>query len=321
MTHEQIIAKVDILKLIEKLGLEGKVQGKEFITHCPFPEHDDKTPSFSIAIVGDAMGKWRCFGCGAKGNSLHLVQRVLNIEREQAEKQIAQWFGFPDSLNFPSTAEISKMLEEKKQDEEEIDLVRIPLPKVLDDKSRIIEYLMMKRKYTEKQAWDIINFFNLAWVDSGYYAGRLIIPIYDSLGSLVTFEARDMTGMAEKKALYPKGSPVGHLLFNNHNLSNDLAWITEGIWDAVRLWTFGEPALATFGAHITNHQAQMLIDKYENIFLLFDGDEAGQRAREESLEKLKPYVNVFEMDLWYGDPADLTREEFKEILRQLNIRR
>lgn len=319
MKHEDIIAKVDILKFIEKLGIEGKVQGREFISKCPFPEHDDSTPSFSMAISGDRMGMWQCFGCGAKGNTIHLVQRILNIEKEQAVKQIAQWFNFPDSLNFPSTAEIAKLLEPKKEDVEE-DIIRIPLPKVEVSKESIIEYLMRKRKYTEVKAWDIINFYNMAWIASGYYANRLIIPIYDSVGSLVTFEARSMNGEG-KKALYPKGSPMAHLLFNNHNVIGTTVWITEGVWDAIRLWSFGEPAIATFGAHLSSYQARMVIDKYSDVFLLYDGDEAGRKAREEAIITLKPYVNVFEVDLWFGDPADLSKEDFREIVRQVNFRK
>lgn len=306
---------------MDKLKIEGKVQGKELMACCPFPEHIDKTPSFSIAISGDRVGMWQCFGCGSAGNTLHLVQRVLGVEREQAEKQIAKWFGFPNSINYPSTEEISKLLDRKVDAEEEEDIIRIPLPKTNDSKEEIISYLMQRRNYTEKKAFDIINFFNIKWMDSGYYSDRLIIPIYDSYGSLITFEARDMTGKAEKKALYPRGSPMARMLYNNHNLEGGHVWITEGIWDAIRLWSFGEPAIATFGAHLSNHQAHILISKYSDIFLLYDGDEAGRKAKEHAGELLKPYINVYEVGLRYGDPDILTKEDFRELLRQLNIRR
>jgi len=322
MRHEEVIEKVDVLDLISKLGIEGEIQGKEFVGHCPFPEHDDKTPSFSISILGDRRGMWQCFGCDSKGNTIHLVQRVLGIEKEQAEKQIAQWFNFPDSLNFPSTQEITRLLDRGQiRSEEEEEMVRIPLPRIVSDKTRIIDYLVKKRNYIEAKAWDIINFFNMSWADSGYYHDRIIIPVYDSIGSLITFEARDLTRQADKKALYPKGSPISKLLFNNHNINEKYVWVTEGIWDAIRLWSFGEPAISCFGAHLSNYQAQILISKYSDVFLLYDGDEAGRKAKEKASEILKPYINVYEVDLMFGDPADLTKEEFRELMRQLNIKR
>jgi DNA primase len=111
------------------------------------------------------------------------------------------------------------------------------------------------------------------------------------------------------------------MLFNNHNLSGGQVWITEGIWDAIRLWTFGEPSVSVFGSHIGSYQARALISKYSDAFLLFDGDDAGRKAKDEASELLRPYMNVYEVDLQYGDPADLSREEFRELIRQLNIKR
>lgn len=321
MTHEDIIPKIDILKLLDNLEIQGKIQGREFIACCPFPEHDDSSPSFSLAIEGDSIGLWQCFGCNSKGNIIHLVQRCLNVDRETAIKRIGEWFGFSDTIISPSIQEILTLLDKKKAYEVEEDLIRIPLPKVNSDKERIIEYLMTKRKYTEKQAWSILNFYNIAWIDSGYYKDRIIIPIYDSLGSLVTFEASDLTGHSEPKKLYPKGSPISKLLFNSHNVTGDYAWIVEGIWDAIRLWSFGEPVIATFGAHLSSFQARQIIKKYSDVMILFDGDEAGQSAKDKASEVLKPYVNVIEANLRFGDPAELTREEFRELVTFLNIRR
>jgi DNA primase len=331
MRHEDIVARVDILKLLEKLGLEGKVQGKEFMCRCPFPEHPERTPSFSIAVEGKSVGKFQCFGCGAKGNSLHLVQRVLGVEREAASRQIAQWFDFPDALNFPTNEELSRLLDKPIEvEEEEEDLIRIPLPKVSDDKELILNYLCGRRRYSLREAMDIVNLFDMAYSDSGYYHHRLIIPIFDAEQNLVTFEARDITGKAEKKALYPKGSPMSKVLFNFRKRGRNEVWITEGIWDALRLWSFGENAIATFGAHLTVHQARMIINRYSKVVLLYDGDKAGKNAahgvpasgRQEAIkgafEILSPYVETIVYDLQFGDPDELLESEFNEIRRQLN---
>ena len=40
--------------------------GDEYIASCPFPNHNDKNPSFS---VNTDSGLWNCKSCGEKGNA------------------------------------------------------------------------------------------------------------------------------------------------------------------------------------------------------------------------------------------------------------
>ena len=50
------------------------------------------------------------------------------------------------------------------------------------------------------------------------YERRIIIPIHNLAGELVTFQGRDVTGEAEKKYLFPIGLPGTSLyLYNGHN--------------------------------------------------------------------------------------------------------
>jgi len=322
MKHEDVIEKVDLLDFLERLKIEGEIQGKEFVAKCPLPEHEDSTPSFSFCLEGDRKGMWQCFGCDSKGNALHLVQRILDVDRKEASKRIAEWFGFSNVVGSVSSSEIKRLLDKEDKEIMEEDIVRIPLPKLKDEKNGIIEYLMKSRKYTERKAWDIINQFNLAEAIQGsYYQNRIIIPIYDSSGSLVTYEACDISGRAEKKKLYPKGSPISKVLFNNHNVSGNYVWLVEGIWDALRIWSFGEPVVASFGAHLSKAQERLLIEKFQDLFILYDGDKAGRKAKDKVVIQLKPYLNIIEGNLRYGDPADLTKEEFREMITILKISR
>ncbi len=55
---------VDIIDLIENLGVKLKKVGKEYVGLCPF--HDDHSPSLS---VNRKRGLWHCFGCGRGGDS------------------------------------------------------------------------------------------------------------------------------------------------------------------------------------------------------------------------------------------------------------
>ena len=45
-------------------------------TNCPMPYHDDSSPSFG---VNSKDNLYHCFGCGAKGNVINLVQNVEGL--------------------------------------------------------------------------------------------------------------------------------------------------------------------------------------------------------------------------------------------------
>ena len=54
---------MDIVELMESLGVKLRRVGKEYMGLCPF--HDDCNPSLS---VNRERGLWRCFGCGRSGD-------------------------------------------------------------------------------------------------------------------------------------------------------------------------------------------------------------------------------------------------------------
>ena len=55
------------------LGLDLPANGS---ARCPFPDHDDKSPSFEIKQNGMY---WKCYGCNASGGSIDLVKHMLGI--------------------------------------------------------------------------------------------------------------------------------------------------------------------------------------------------------------------------------------------------
>ena len=65
--------RVDITEVIGK-HVALKRSGKQFKGLCPF--HDEKTPSF---YVDKTRGSFKCFGCGAWGDSIDFLRRVHTI--------------------------------------------------------------------------------------------------------------------------------------------------------------------------------------------------------------------------------------------------
>lgn len=312
MKFKVIQEQVDVLKLLELLGITGKMQGDNLMTNCPVnPDHDDKSPSFGIKVLGENRGVWHCWGCGMKGNPVQLIMSVKGVSREEAEALLTQWFNLDEVIPEVSSHELLKMLESPVPIEEQEVLV-IPLPRLSGKREEVLKYLMAKRRYTEIEAWDIINFYKMDFCDKGYYKGRIIIPIYDSDGVYVTFEADAINGEAKKK-LYPNGSQVSRLLFNDMNTTGKEVCVCEGIMDVLRLRSFGIPAISIFGSHLSNYQAYRIIRKYEDVYLFFDGDKAGLEATESAKEILFPFVKVHVINVPEKDPDDLTREEMAKL--------
>ena len=56
-------ADLDIVELIEKLGVRLRKASKGYLELCPF--HDDHNPSLS---VNRERGLWHCFGCNRGGD-------------------------------------------------------------------------------------------------------------------------------------------------------------------------------------------------------------------------------------------------------------
>jgi hypothetical protein len=48
------------------------VQVRGALIRCPFDDHDDRDPSFSVFSGHDGRARWRCHGCGRAGDSLDL---------------------------------------------------------------------------------------------------------------------------------------------------------------------------------------------------------------------------------------------------------
>jgi len=133
------------------------------------------------------------------------------------------------------------------------------------------ESLAPARAYCAKRHMprEVCKRLGVGAVLDGYYSGRIVIPNMqgeDWLG----WVARDWTGRAEKKYLYPQGMSRGR--FWNH----EAAWVptdeplivVEGVLDAVPFWP---DAVAMLGK-LTLGQQDALQKTTRPVALVWDGD-------------------------------------------------
>lgn len=69
--EEQLKMDLTFEEVLEHYAVKSR-RGSTYITiSCPNPAHDDKKPS---CVIWPRFGRFRCYGCGAKGDVLELVR-------------------------------------------------------------------------------------------------------------------------------------------------------------------------------------------------------------------------------------------------------
>jgi DNA primase len=138
------------------------------------------------------------------------------------------------------------------------------------------------------------------WYD--LFRGRIMIPVSDLEGRPTAFAGRTFLPEAEEEEgrNVPKyvNSPAtdiyskGRLLFGlqqarPHIRVGGLAFLVEGYFDLISLAAAGvKPVAAVMGTALTQQQVNLLKGQAKEVFLLFDGDEAGQKAAVRALPLL-----------------------------------
>lgn len=101
---------------------------------------------------------------------------------------------------------------------------------------------------------------NGSWVQKDF-SNRIIIPIFDLDGQLVSFQGRDVTGQSKSKYMFPAGlKATGALLYNGFNaIGAKNIVICEGVFDVIAVWqAFKEKGMSefvpvgTFGKHLSH---------------------------------------------------------------------
>lgn len=280
---------------LEKRGIKiSSVRGDEVIAHCPF--HIDAHPSFAANL---RKGVFICFACGERGTF-----RKLGVD--QVPK--VHWGDFSKLLK---TEEVGMIFE---------------LPrgfKEIDGKEKESVYLQyLKSRQIDGTA---IKRFNIGFCESGIYHDRVVIPFETGFVARTIFDGfRGMLiyGKKHQRYLYPLGLPTSKLLFN-FNPTNKYLLLVEGVFDALRLATFGYPATAILGCQLHSIQLERLcLSEAENVFVCFDGDEAGRYGAKIACQQLSKFFKVYQINLPDGlDPGSpsLSIADFRRALGDVQL--
>jgi DNA primase len=309
----------DIVRLIgEHVAL--KTKGRELVGLCPF--HNDKNPSMNVVpakqifhcFVCNAGGD--CFAFAQKFHKMdfrealeYLAERagitLTKNQRPSGDGPAPMSRG--DVLHANATAaEFFKAIlshpEHGKTAREVIAKRRIAPEMVakfmLGASPERWDGLMttVQHKRLDPRAFFEAGLFKKRENSDGAYdafRNRVMFPIQDQIGRVIAFGARKIRDEDEPKYLNSAETRVfnksGTLYALNHAAkaiqTERTAIITEGYTDVIACHQAGFcNAVATLGTALTREHAAVLRRLCDRVVLLFDGDEAGQRAADRAVE-------------------------------------
>jgi DNA primase len=345
-TIQEIRDRVDIVGLIGRV-VSLKKAGSNFKGLCPF--HNEKTPSFNVR---PDRGSYYCFGCQKGGNAITFLMEMENLTFPEAVRALGREVGieiaetesgergvserlfaanavaqarYREALKTPGNAGAS-YLAERGIDAEVI--YRFGLGFAPDRWDTVVQALRAARIPTEDgEEAGLLSERN----SGGHYdrlRGRVTFPIQDVHGRVIGFGGRAVSSGQEPKYLNTPESPIFHKRRAFYGFPAALepirhtrrAVVVEGYFDLIALHRAGiAEGLATCGTALTDEHGRNLLRRTRDVVLLFDGDEAGQRATLRSLEMLLPHgLRVRAAALPPGDdPDSFLAREGGDALRKL----
>jgi len=334
-----------------------KRQGREFVGLSPFTK--EKSPSF---FVNDDKGFFHDFSSGKHGDVISFLQETERLSFPEAVERLAAEAGMQMPAEDPQAAE----REQKRQGLTDwMDLAQKWFAANLRRSAgKAAREVLDKRGLPEDQ-WER---FGLGYapetrgglkdalvqrgarpaelVEAGLlispegggqpydrFRDRLMFPILDARGRIVSFGGRAMNPDDRAKylngpesPLFHKGStlyglPEARRILGAESRSDRAIVVVEGYMDVIACQRAGIPAVAPMGTALTEEQMALLWRVSSEPVLCFDGDGAGQRAAYRSIERALPLLKAgrsFRFALLEGgqDPDDILREKGAPALRQ-----
>lgn len=310
---DELYARADIVSVVSGY-LSLKKDGRRYWGLCPF--HNEKTASFS---VNADLNLYYCFGCKAGGNVVQFVMEMERISYQEAIKLLADKMHmtvpemredpdyerrrserdrllsanreaahyFHDMLWKPAGKTMLDYLHGRGLDDGTIR--RFGLGAAADQWDGLMQHLTEKG-YTQSEI--VLAGLAVSKGDHCYdmFRNRAIFPIIDQQGNVLGFGGRAM-GDAKPKYLNTSDTPVfnkrkGVYAINLVKKIRDLKRImlVEGYMDVVAVSQAGvQGAVATLGTSLTNEQARLLKRYAPEVWIAYDGDEAGQHAIERAI--------------------------------------
>jgi DNA primase len=337
-------------------------QGREYVGLSPFTK--EKTPSF---YVNDDKGQFFDFSSGKTGDIIAFLQEAERLtfveaverlaadagvalpaidpraqEQEKVRQGLSEWLElaaqwFEAELRRPSGREARAYLERRGLPEK--DWARFRLGFSPPGRTALKDYLVAKGA----RPGELVETGLLIAPEEGgapydRFRDRIIFPIGDARGRIVSFGGRAMDPQARAKYLNGPETSIfhkGHQLYGLAEARKIIAAapadevtplvVVEGYMDVIACQRGSIPAVAAMGTALGEDQMEMLWRHHPEPTLCFDGDRAGKQAAFRTMDRALPLLRAgrsFQFAIVEGgkDPDEVLREQGPAALKAQLLR-
>jgi DNA primase len=350
---EQVRSSTNLVDLVsETVALRPQHGGRDYVGLCPF--HDDKNPSFHVYPDRQTYRCWVCDQGGDCFRWVMEIERVSFPEALESLARRARLEmpkrsrsdGNPetgrkksDSLTVvewavnlmhqalrssPRAENARQYIKTRKLSDETVGNFRLGYHP--EDWNWFLDQARGRFTPAQLVSAGLIQERNNG---PGYFdnlVGRLVFPILDGQGRPVAFGGRVLPGgniesdakywNSVESAIFQKRSTLYAFDRARDSIrSKNTAIIVEGYMDCIACHQAGiTNAVATLGTAMTEEHVRFLRRFAEKVVLVYDSDEAGQRAAERSISRfLAQDLDLRILNVPSGkDPADYLEEHSAE---------
>nr|CRI43081.1 DNA primase [Chlamydia pneumoniae] len=299
---------IDIVDVLSE-HIHFKRSGATYKACCPF--HTEKTPSF---IVNPAGAHYHCFGCGAHGDAIGFLMQHLGYSFTEAILVLSKKFQVdlvlqPKDSGYTPPQGLKEELRHINSEAETFFrycLYHLPearhalqylyhrgfSPDTIDrfhlgygPEQSLFLQAMEERKISQEQL-HTAGFFGNKWF---LFARRIIFPVHDALGHTIGFSARKFLENSQggkyvntpETPIFKKSRILFGLNFSRRRIAKEKKVIlVEGQADCLQMIDSGfNCTVAAQGTAFTEEHVKELSKLgVLKVFLLFDSDEAGNKA-------------------------------------------
>jgi len=353
-TKDRVRDETDLVQLIEDVtDSTMRASGNIYKTFCPFPDHNERTPSFTVY---PDESRYTCFGCGQHGDAIDFIREYKGMDFVSS----VQFLGHRLNIEVQDTGDSNQ----KPRRTVEIADVNAAASKFFtEQKSDVVDEFLRDRHFDPewvRDDWGIgfspageliphltsLGYKTSDMIEAGLarqsqhgnqvyevFRNRMMWTIYDQLNRVAGFGARKLfeedTHPAkfintEATELYKKHEILFGLDKARQGIrAKKVAILSEGYTDVLAWHESGVPyAVAPCGTSITeNHVKKLvrLISDEGELVVAMDGDSAGLKSMVKVLQYATQYpISVsgvlFPKDV---DPDDYRKKNGDKALEDL----
>lgn len=302
--------KIEIEDVVSQY-VELKRRGSTLIGLCPF--HNEKTPSFTVYPKTQSF---YCFGCGVGGDSVTFIKNIEHLDYLDAVKLLADRAG----MEMPES-NVDDTLSKTKRKILTINRLAAKFfhACLYDKNSKIAQDYYKKRNISETtvkkfglgyapDSWDSLYKFLISKGFTAFdieqaglikknrygkyfdiFRNRVITPIIDIRGNVIAFGGRVLDDSKPKyintsdTLVYKKTNELFSLNFAKENIKSSII-LCEGYMDVISMYQAGiKNAVAGCGTALTSEQVRVISRYADEVVLIYDSDEAGQKALKKAI--------------------------------------